>query len=320
MNYRHAYHAGNFADVLKHIVLMRCLVHLGRKPAPFRVIDTHAGAGRYRLHQGEAAKTGEWREGIGRLIGPDATPFSTPAEALLAPYFDAIRAENPDGTVSVYPGSPALIRTLLRASDALVANELHPEDVVTLKAVFARDKACQVLQQDGYSALKALLPPKERRGLVLIDPPFEEPGELIRMTDALKEGLARFATGMYLLWYPIKDEKPVARFHKAIGEVALSAKIETPLKIEMMLREARNPLILNGCGLVVVNPPHTLVDDLQTVLPEAVKQLGDMGKSFFRVGPVVASPQPDQPPEMRRVLVTRTAKPPPRTRRKMTEN
>jgi 23S rRNA (adenine2030-N6)-methyltransferase len=320
MNYRHAYHAGNFADVLKHVVLMRCLVHLTRKPAPFRVIDTHAGAGRYRLHQAEALKTGEWRDGIGRLLGPEAAPFSEPAAALLAPYFDAIRAENTDGTLSIYPGSPALIRTLLRSGDALIANELHPEDVATLKMVFARDKACKVIQQDGYSALKALLPPKERRGLVLIDPPFEEPGELIRMTAALKEGLERFATGIYLLWYPIKDEKPVARFHKAINEVALSAKIEAPLKIELLLREARNPLILNGCGVVVVNAPHSLVNELNTALQEPVKRLGDIGKSFFRIATVASSFQPGSPPAIRRVSESRTTKASTGTRRKMTEN
>jgi 23S rRNA (adenine2030-N6)-methyltransferase len=296
MNYRHAYHAGNFADVLKHIVLVRCLVHLRRKDAPFRVIDTHAGAGRYRLDNTEASKTGEWIDGIGRLLGPDAAPLSPAAEAILAPYFDAVRAENPDGRLTVYPGSPVITRTLLRANDALLANELHPDDAKTLKTVLARDKACKVGQQDGYQALKALLPPKERRGLILIDPPFEEPGELIRMTEALKEGLDRFATGIFLLWYPIKDEKIVARFHKAVTDVTKSAKIETPLKIELLIRPPRNPLILNGCGLVVINAPHTLTDELHLGLTEACNRLGDIGKSSFSVKTTATIPRHEQLP------------------------
>ena len=184
MNYRHAYHAGNFADVLKHVVLMRCLVHLRRKDAPFRIIDTHAGAGRTPLDQAAAMATGEWRQGIARLFGPDAPPLLPEVAELLAPYLDALRAENPDGTLKVYPGSPVLARAMLRAGDALIANELHPEDAATLRALFGKDKACKVLADDGYRALKAALPPKERRGLVLIDPPFEEPGELVRIAAA----------------------------------------------------------------------------------------------------------------------------------------
>ncbi len=283
MNYRHAYHAGNFADVLKHIVLMRCLVHLRRKEAPFRVIDTHAGGGRTRLDQAAATATGEWQQGIAKLFGPAAPPLPPDVAELLAPYLDALRAENPDGGLKVYPGSPVLARAMLRAGDTLIANDLHPEDAATLRALFGKDRACKVLAGDGYLALKAALPPKERRGLVLIDPPFEVPGELVRMTDALTEGLARFQTGTYLLWYPIKDEKPIARFHRGVSEAASAARVEAPLKIELLLRPARNPLILNGCGLVVVNPPFTLERDLQTLLPELAKHLTDHDKGAFRL-------------------------------------
>jgi 23S rRNA (adenine2030-N6)-methyltransferase len=286
MNYRHAYHAGNFADVLKHIVLMRCLEHLRRKEAPFRVIDTHAGSGLTRLDQRESATTGEWQGGIARLLGPEARPLPPAVAAVLATYLDAVRSENPAGTLTTYPGSPLLARGMLRASDKLIVNELHPEDAAALRGLLGRDKACKVLTEDGYQLIKAALPPLERRGLVLIDPPFEQPGELIRMTDALGEALARFATGTYLLWYPIKDEKPVARFHRGILEATAAARIEPPLKIELLLRPARNPLVLNGCGLVVVNPPYTLEADMTLALPELVNRLGDQGKGMFRLGPL----------------------------------
>ena len=289
MNYRHAYHAGNFADVVKHVVLMRCLVHLRRKEAPFRVIDTHAGSGLTRLDHRHAATTGEWRRGIARVFGAEAEPWPAAAADLLAPYLAAVRAENPDGVLVAYPGSPLLACGQLRNGDALIANERHPDDVAALRALLGKDKACTVSADDGYRTLKASLPPRERRGLILIDPPFEEPGELIRMTDALAEGLARFATGTYLLWYPIKDEKPVARFHRAIRELALAARVEPPLRIEMLLRPPRNPLILNGCGLIVVNPPYTLAGELEVLLPHLANRLGEPGKGSFRCEPVDGS-------------------------------
>ena len=281
MNYRHAYHAGNFGDVLKHIVLMLCLEHLKRKDTPFRVIDTHAGAGRYRLDHSQATKTEEWRAGIGRIFGPDADPLPPALKVLLASYLAAIQSENPDGALSVYPGSPALVQTALRPADALVANELHPDDAAILKNVLAKDKLCKVSNLDGYSALKALLPPKERRGLILIDPPFEQPGELLRMTTSLAEAIKRFATGIYVLWYPIKDEKPVARFHRGIFEVTEAAHLPPPLKVELHLRPLRNPLLLNGCGLVVVNAPYQLAAELASILPMLAKRLGEDGKGAF---------------------------------------
>ena len=287
MNYRHAYHAGNFADVLKHIVLMLCLEHLKLKEAPFRVIDTHAGAGRYRLDHDEAEKTGEWRGGIGRLSGPDAEPLPAAIAALLEPYLAAVRADNPDGGLTYYPGSPALVQSALRAGDALVANELHPDDAKLLQAVLAKDKLCKVSCMDGYVALKALLPPRERRGLVLIDPPYEEPGELIRMTSALAEALKRFATGIYLLWYPIKDEKPVARFHRGIRELTEAAGLPPPLKAEVLVRPARNASLLNGAGLVIVNPPFTLEGNLSAVLPILAARFGEQDKALCRLGCLV---------------------------------
>ncbi|TIT43493.1 MAG: 23S rRNA (adenine(2030)-N(6))-methyltransferase RlmJ, partial [Mesorhizobium sp.] len=170
MNYRHAYHAGNFADVVKHAVLTRLLDYLKQKDKAFRVIDTHAGIGRYDLSSVEAQKTGEWLGGIGRLVGAD---LDTRVAALLAPYLEAVRAVNPEGGVKNYPGSPLIARHLLRKQDRLTAIELHPQDAERLKAVFAGDFQTRVIELDGWLALGAHLPPKEKRGLVLVDPPFE---------------------------------------------------------------------------------------------------------------------------------------------------
>jgi 23S rRNA (adenine2030-N6)-methyltransferase len=263
MNYRHAYHAGNFADVLKHAVLVLCIEHMKRKEAGFRVIDTHAGPGRYRLLEGDAAKTGEWKLGIGRLMGAEADPLPEPVAKILAAYLDLIRRENAGGDLSVYPGSPLIAAGLLRRGDALIANELHPDDNKALAKLLDEDRRSKVMKQDGWSALKALLPPKERRGVILIDPPFEEPGELIRLTEGLAAALRRFSTGTYILWYPIKDPKIVARFHRALSEAALPKL----LKVELMLRLPRNPDVLNGTGLIVANPPFTLEADLEAILP-----------------------------------------------------
>ncbi len=289
MNYRHAYHAGNFGDVLKHVVLTLCLSHLKRKETPFRVIDTHAGCGLYRLDHGAAEKTGEWRAGIGRITGPDAEPLPGAVEDLLIPYLETIKAVNEPGRLTVYPGSPILAQYALRPGDALIANELHPDDNAALKRALGGDRKCKVTDIDAYTALKASLPPKERRGLVLIDPPFEEAGELIRMTEALNEGLVRFATGVYLLWYPIKDEKVTNRFGRKIAEVVAERGLEPALRVELLLRPLRNPLLLNGAGLVVVNAPYLLQEQLETVLPVLAQRLGDDRKGWHRIDVISAA-------------------------------
>jgi len=279
MNYRHAYHAGNFGDVLKHAALALVIGHLKRKPAPFRVIDTHAGVGLYDLSEGLAEKTGEWRQGIGRLIGPEAAPLPRDLAALLDPYLSAIAAENNGGELRSYPGSPRLARMLLRYQDRLVANELHPEDALRLKELFARDRQTKVLQLDGWIALKSLLPPKERRGVVLIDPPFEQPGELERMVQGLREATARFPTGTYLLWYPIKDPKPISAFHDAIAGLGLPKL----LVAELMLRSPRNSARLNGAGIVILNPSYRLDEALRTLLPFFADHLGDGTGAGYRL-------------------------------------
>jgi 23S rRNA (adenine2030-N6)-methyltransferase len=282
MNYRHVYHAGNFADVFKHIVLALTIERFKHKDTPFRVIDTHAGVGFYALNHGPAEKTGEWRAGIARLFGPDADPLPADAAAILAPYLDLIAAENaesPGGQVTRYPGSPLIARRLLRRGDQLVANELHPDDRARLADLFAKDRQVKVLGLDGWIATKSLLPPKERRGVVLIDPPFEEPGELIRITEGLGEAVRRFETGTYLLWYPIKDPKLITRFHRAIAETCP----RDCLVAEIMLRTARHPEKLNGCGLAIVNPPWQLEDQLRIILPVLAERMGQGEGAGYRL-------------------------------------
>ncbi len=266
MNYRHSFHAGNFADVVKHIVLVLCLEHLAKKPAPFRVIDTHAGRGTYLLGKGDAERTGEWRDGIGKLAGSDAAPFPPDVAKLIARYLELVGGKD-GAALETYPGSPAIVSAMLRPGDKLVANELHPEDGKTLARHFKGDRAVKVMDMDGWTAVKALLPPPERRGLVLVDPPFEDAGEFIRMTAALKDGLDRFKTGTFLLWYPIKDPKPVQRFHRAVREVAAAHALESALALELYLRAPRHPGLLNGAGLVVVNPPFDLAAKCAKILP-----------------------------------------------------
>jgi len=276
MNYRHAYHAGNFADVVKHAVLALVIEHLKRKPTPFRVIDTHAGIGIYDLAGTAAEKTGEWREGIGRVVGAE---ISEAAAKALEPYLAVVRRLNTPGTLTRYPGSPLLARRLMRACDRLVVNELHPEDRAELARLFARDDETKVLELDGWTALKSLLPPKERRGVVLIDPAFEQPGELDRLVGGLKEAVRRFATGVFLLWYPIKDETPVAAFRCKLAELGLP-KV---LAVELLVQRPDDPQRLNGAGLIVVNAPYTLAAQLEDLLPELTRLLAKGEGASFRV-------------------------------------
>lgn len=263
MNYRHIYHAGNFADVVKHAVLALVIERLKLKDAAFRVIDTHAGLGIYDLDADEAQRTGEWVGGIGRLFGPSAAPIPAAQAALLAPYLGAVVECNPSGAPVHYPGSPKIARALLRPQDTLVVNELHSEDAAELRRVFARDAQVKVMELDGWVALKALLPPKERRGVVLIDPPFEVPGEHGRLVEALRQAVKRFATGVYMLWYPIKDRAQTERFKKDLKASGL-AKL---LTVELSIRPDGEGSGLGGTGLAIHNPPYGLEADLSVIMP-----------------------------------------------------
>lgn len=261
MNYRHAYHAGNFADVVKHVVLARLVEYLKQKDKAFRVLDTHAGIGRYDLSASEAGKTREWKGGIGRLIEAQLGAASMP---LMAGYLDAVRAANPKGGLKRYPGSPAIFRHLLRKQDRLSAIELHPQDAARLKALFDGDFQIRVMQLDGWLALGAHLPPKEKRGLVLVDPPFEEDGEFVRMTEGLIRAHRRWPSGIYALWYPIKDRAAVAGFRKGLVNSGIANILDVTLHVRAPSDEPR----LDGSGMIVVNPPFTLERELNTILPE----------------------------------------------------
>lgn len=269
MNYRHAYHAGNFADVLKHAVLALVIEHMKRKEAPFRVIDTHAGAGRYALASPEASKTGEWLGGIGRLLGPDARPLAAPVATHLQPFLDAVRAENAGRALRAYPGSPLIALRLMREQDVLIANELHPEDAASLRRAVGRDRRAKVLELDAWTAVKAVLPPKERRGVILIDPPFEDARELEQLARGLADGLERFATGVFLAWYPIKDPERLSPLFAAVARLGCPKL----LRVELLIQPADDAGRLNGCGLLVANPPYTLEGALAALLPELARRL-----------------------------------------------
>ena len=259
MNYRHAYHAGNFADVLKHVILARVIEHLKAKPQAFRVIDTHAGIGRYDLSGIEAGKTGEWRDGIGRVLQA-AVPDQV--AALLEPYLATVRDMN-GGDLQVYPGSPLIARTLMRPGDQLVANELHPEDFTELKALFHKARDSKVLNIDAWVAVKSLLPPKERRGLVLIDPPFERNDEFEAIAEGLEEAFRRFATGIYMIWYPLKSELAADRF---VAKVRANGGVKG-LDVRFQIAQSGPEAGLTSTGILVINPPYKLNDELAVLLP-----------------------------------------------------
>jgi 23S rRNA (adenine2030-N6)-methyltransferase len=278
MNYRHAFHAGNFADVVKHLILSRIVEYLKLKPAAFRVIDTHAGIGRYDLGSDEALRSPEWVDGVGRLLLEQGLPPPAAAE-LARPYLEVVRGENPDGALTAYPGSPLLVRRLLRPQDRLSALELHPEDAETLSAQFAGDFQTRVIHLDGWLALGAHVPPKEKRGLVLVDPPFEEEGEFERLVEGLGKAHRKFATGIYALWYPVKDAQAVNAFVAALKATGIPKVLRT----EVTIRPPSTPPRLHGSGMIVVNPPYALDGELKVLLPALAALLGDEGRGRHRL-------------------------------------
>jgi 23S rRNA (adenine2030-N6)-methyltransferase len=257
MNYRHAFHAGNFADVLKHAVLARILVHLGEKAAPFRVIDTHAGAGLYDLTSEPATRTGEWRHGIGRLVEADLPEAS---RALLAPYLAAVSAVNPGGGLRRYPGSPLIALSLMRPQDRLVACELEPGAAAALARHLRRDARARAVAIDGWVALNAYVPPKERRGVVLIDPPYEDKHEFARLAEGLAAAQRKWATGIFLLWYPLKERSGPDRLAAALRRGAAATGNILRAEVEW---EAEASGRLRGAGLIIVNPPWRLADEME---------------------------------------------------------
>lgn len=286
MNYRHAYHAGNFADVLKHIVLVRVIEYLKRKPTPFRVLDAHGGLGLYDLSANEAARTGEWRAGIGRLWEA-RQDLPEGVTALLEPYL-ALIAELNGGADALrwYPGSPLIATSLLRTSDTLAVNELHPEDSNALETVLRLRGVASVSKRDAYQFLKASLPPPEKRGAVLIDPAYEAPDERRRLVGGLADAVGRFATGTYLIWYPVKDAKPAEKIVRDASEVSKRYCQKPALDMRLTLRAPRNAETLTGCGLVILNPPHTLASEMLLIMHSLDQLFSSERGHGFTVAPL----------------------------------
>lgn len=256
MNYRHAYHAGNFADVLKHAVLCWIVRYLQQKEAPLALIDTHAGPGLYDLAGPAAEKTGEAKDGILRL---DST-----APAVLTPYLAAVAAANGGGATRLYPGSPMLLAHLARPLDRVVACERHPEDAKVLRVSAPRN--VRVVEGDGYRTLMSLLPPREKRGLVLIDPPFEDPAEFERLAQAFVAAHRKWPTGVYVLWLPVKDDAGLARFEAELA----SAGIKKLLRVTLDVARAEG---LRKTGLILCNAPYTFATEWRASLPALARAL-----------------------------------------------
>lgn len=280
MNYRHSYHAGNHADVFKHAVQLRMLELMQRKEAPLCYLDSHAGTALYDL-QGEAAgKTGEYRDGIGRLWDESELP------SLLAQYRDAVARCNPDGELRLYPGSPELAASTLREQDRMIISELHPEDAATLREHFAADPRVAVHQRDGYELPKAFLPVAEKRALWLLDPPYERPDDLARSIAAVQVAVQRMRQTVIAIWYPIKNQRALKDFYRQLEQAGLP-KV---LRAELNVRPADNQLGLNGSGLILVNPPWPLWEELESVLPWLADRLAQSAGGGYRLDWLAGGP------------------------------
>jgi 23S rRNA (adenine2030-N6)-methyltransferase len=270
--YRHHFHAGNFADVFKHALLAQLLAAVAAKDKPFFYLDTHAGIGRYDLAHAWAQKNAEFRDGIGRLWGRDDLPEP------LVPYMALVRQENPDGKLRFYPGSPLIARRFLRPGDRMVLSELNKTDVAELGAQFARDRQVTVHLMDGYHALKAHLPPKERRGLVLVDSSFDRSGEFRRVAAALAAAHERWATGIYAIWYPLMEPAAMRGFERDV----VATGVRKILQLELSLRPDTLAGALRGCGLLVVNPPYRFDAEASAIAASLAASLAPDGAQRAR--------------------------------------
>lgn len=281
MNYRHAYHAGNHADVLKHIVLTRLIEQLKKKDKAFRILDLHAGIGVYDLNADAATRTGEWREGVGRLYDEQGAllPLPEAAEALVEQWRNSIAALNGDGPLTRYPGSPEFARRLMRKPDRLMLNELHPVDFASLRERYGNDRAITLTELDASIAIKAQLPPPERRGLVLLDPPYERDNERERVLKALRDGLERFATGVFCLWYPITGDG----LSDAMVDGLRAMQMQKTLNVELAVRAVMRDGGLAGSGLIIVNAPWMLDEELNILVPALRDRLAQAPEARSRV-------------------------------------
>lgn len=274
LSYRHGFHAGNAADVLKHSVLVLAVSTLKQKDKPFVYIDTHAGAGTYNLQSAYAEKTAEYRDGVGRLW----TIQDKDAPPALATYMALLHQLNPNGRLQHYPGSPQLVRRLLRQQDRMQLSELHGSDFILLRHLFDGDRKVQVYHEDGLERLKAKLPPPERRALLLIDPSYEVKSDYRRVAATLADAYRRFATGVYCLWYPVIERRAA---EKLLGRVAETG-IRRQLRIELCWDDDSPGLGMTGCGMLIINPPYQLDEQVKTLLPWLQQRLGS-GRGAWRV-------------------------------------
>jgi len=262
MNYHHIFHSGNFADVFKHLILCLCLEKLREKENPFFAIDTHSGIGKYDLTSELANKTGEYKDGILKLLE------AKNIDPLFNSYLKIVEKFNQlnPGELKTYPGSPQIIKQFLREGDKGIFSELHPQDFLLLKKNFAGNHKVKTLNQDGYLLLKSYLPPVIKRGLILIDPPFEKENgredDFVQMVKYLHEAYKRFATGIYLIWYPIVNESSTRQFHQEIQNLGIKKTLIAEIIIDQNIKEG-----FKGCGMVVVNFPYQLDEKLSKVLP-----------------------------------------------------
>jgi 23S rRNA (adenine2030-N6)-methyltransferase len=271
--YRHLFHAGGFTDVFKHALLAQLALALRSKVKPFFYLDTHAGTGRYNLTHPWAQKNKEYHAGIARIWTRSDTP---PA---LAPYLAAVRAENPDGKLRRYPGSPLVVRSLMRAHDRMVVTELNQTDFAMLADLFARDRQVSVHLADGYAALNAFLPPRERRGLILIDSSFDRAREFDRLRRGVVLAHRKFATGVYALWYPLMDAPAMRAFERSFGATGIRKILQLELSVHDLAASSR----LRGCGMLVVNPPFGFEHTARTILGWLHPVLAENGKGEQRV-------------------------------------
>jgi 23S rRNA (adenine2030-N6)-methyltransferase len=285
MNYRHAYHAGNHADVLKHAILARALLHLTKKEKPLVFLDAHAGTGIYALDSEEALKTLEWQNGVGRLYGLSGEVLALDAEAerLLAPWRAVVSAVNPaGGQLARYPGSPEFGRRLLRAEDRILLNELHPADLHALEGYAGRDRRMRIFGDDANTIVKGSLPPPERRGLVMIDPPYERDEEDRHAVKMLRDGLRRFATGTFLLWYPVTGDGLSERVVEGAAALGIPKSWLAEIRVRVPMPEGG----LAGSGLILVNPPWPLENELPILLAGLRARLAQTDGSSWRFEPL----------------------------------
>lgn len=281
MNYRHAFHAGNFADVLKHVVLTLLVEHLKKKPAPFLYLDTHAGRGLYDLSESQAQRSGEYKGGIGRLL-------QQPSESLppeVADYLRLVRESAGKGhsAITAYPGSPLIVAGLRRPTDRMVLFEKLPKEADALRRALAHRRLVSVIEGDGYAALKAHLPPHENRGLVLIDPPYESDLEFDHVLAGLELAHDRWPTGIYCIWYPLTERAGHERFHRELAH----SGIRRVLDVELRVLPDDSKVGMSGAGLVIVNPPWQLYERLQEILPRLHRLLAPDGSGGTRTGWIV---------------------------------